>query len=259
MPAGGGGREAGRTSSGTAAESALPASLCSTPHPHFPLTHTHTHNMIWGPLPAGVGLPSGTGIFPSEGADPVVSSLGDFRQRGLGPQRGRGDDTAVPPALRGRAWFTPAWGLQVRAGEHRQHPGVCSGSACPSSPAAPPLCDSVPQQLPLSPSCVPTPSSSVPSPSRISPGGLRPPFSSLPLPVLGGPGARVEPGVVPCSCRGPAVGGSRILGERTALGAGPSECVGACEQWFYKLIYDCQVVKEGLCVRFCGDSLARLS
>ena len=56
--------------------------------------------MIWGPLPAGVGLRARVFSLP-KGADPVVSSLGDFRQRELGPQRGRGDDTVVPPALRG--------------------------------------------------------------------------------------------------------------------------------------------------------------
>lgn len=57
--------------------------------------------MIWGPQPPEVGL--WARVFSLlKGADPVVSSLGDFRLRGLGPQRGRGDDTVVPPALRGR-------------------------------------------------------------------------------------------------------------------------------------------------------------
>ena len=83
---------------GIAAESVLPASLRSTPtpNPHFPSTNTHDLGST-----AGWGGPSGTGIFPSEGGGPCGFLPGDFRQRGLGPQRGRGDDTVVPQALRG--------------------------------------------------------------------------------------------------------------------------------------------------------------
>ena len=100
VPAGWRRRRAGRTSWGYScrvSSSSLPARYL--PPPPLP-QHTHTHNMIWGPLPAGVGLRARVFSLP-KGADPVVSSLGDFRQRELGPQRGRGDDTVVPPALRG--------------------------------------------------------------------------------------------------------------------------------------------------------------
>lgn len=73
----------------------LSLSSLGTLRPHFPNTH-----IIWGPQPPEVGL--WARVFSLlKGADPVVSSLGDFRLRGLGPQRGRGDDTVVPPALRG--------------------------------------------------------------------------------------------------------------------------------------------------------------
>lgn len=100
VPAGGGGREAGRTSWGHSCRVSSSSLLALYPPTPISPTHTHTHNMIWGPLPAGVGLRARVFSLP-KGADPVVSSLGDFRQRGLGPQRGRGDDTVVPPALRG--------------------------------------------------------------------------------------------------------------------------------------------------------------
>lgn len=69
-------------------------SLPTPPHdPHFP------HILDLGSLPAGVGLPAGVFSLP-KGADPAVSSQGDFRQRGLGPQRGR-EVTQLFPQPRG--------------------------------------------------------------------------------------------------------------------------------------------------------------
>lgn len=51
------------------------------PHPHFP------YMLDLGSLPARVGLPAGVFSLP-KGADPAVSSQGDFRRRGLGPREG---------------------------------------------------------------------------------------------------------------------------------------------------------------------------
>lgn len=67
----------------------LPPVLCHT----APTSQTHT---IWGLLPAGVGLWARVFSLLKE-ADPVVSSLGNFRQRGLGPPREGGEMTQLFP------------------------------------------------------------------------------------------------------------------------------------------------------------------
>lgn len=216
--------EAGRTPRGHSCRVGSSSLLALYPPTYFPNTHTHTQHDLGSA--AGWGGPSGT-IFPSGGGPwfpPWVTSGGE----GLAPREGGGDDTVVPPALQGgQHGSLQHGGLQVRGwGAQGSTLGFVLGSACPSLSGCSSIpLSSVPQQLPLSPSCVPTPSSSVP-PLSSALGGFGPLLSSSAAPCPGGSGgeggARV---LVPCShAEDQRVGGLRDPG-RGLPGGWTSECV----------------------------------